>query len=414
VSASLPLDGVVVADYSQYVAGPFCTLLLADLGADVVKVEPPHGDPWRRQEPCGDDLSKPFVALNRNKRSVVLDLKSDEGRRASAELIARAEVVIHNSPSQRAEAFGLDASSVLAVQPSAVIVKISAFGSDGPGGDRIGYDLSAQSASGLLMADARVGDEVPIRAGGIAMTDFSAGMLATVAALAGVLRARATGRGGEIELSLLGAGLALQTQRFVSVDSEDHAHRDGSPATARAATRAELDAVANEAAAKLSQNPYYRAYGTADGFITVACLNLAQRTSLLSEFGLEDQAASNPDEPPQTSEEVRRRERLGEAVAAGLAERPALEWVKRLRARGVPCEQVRTLDSLFEDAQIEANGLVQRIWQPGLETISLLGSLFKIDGETPRARQSAPARGEHTHEVLSSLPSLTLEPDATP
>lgn len=413
MTASLPLAGVVVADYSQYVAGPFCTLLLADLGADVVKVEPPQGDQWRRQEPCGGDLSKPFVALNRNKKSVVLDLKSDEGRRASAELIAQAEVVIHNCPSQRAQAFGLDASSVLAVQPSAVIVKISAFGSDGPDGDRTGYDLGAQAASGLLMADARIGDKVPIRAGGIAMTDFSAGMLAAVAALAGVVQARATGRGGEIELSLLGAGLALQAQRFVSVHSENRAH-PGSAAAAAAATRAELDAVAHETATQLSQNPYYRAYAAADGFITVACLNLAQRTSLLTEFGLDDQAAADPDAPPQSSEEARRRERLGEAVAAGLAERPAHEWVKRLRARGVPCEQVRTLDSLFEDAQIEANGLVQRIWQPGFEMISLLGNLFKIDGEIPRGGQPAPARGEHTDEVLSSLTSLTLEPDARP
>ena len=410
MTASLPLAGVVVADYSQYVAGPFCTLLLADLGADVIKVEPPHGDQWRRQEPCGGDLSKPFVALNRNKKSVVLDLKSDAGRRASAELIAQAEVVIHNSPSQRAQAFGLDARSVLAVQPSAVIVKISAFGSDGPDGDRTGYDLSAQAASGLLMADARVGDDVPIRSGGIAMTDFSAGMLAAVAALAGVVQARVTGRGGEIELSLLGAGLALQAQRFVSVDSEDGGPARSSGAAAR---RADLDAVADETAAQLRQNPYYRAYATADGFITVACLNLAQRTSLLTEFGLEDQAAANPDEPPQTSEEARRRERLGEAVAAALAARPAREWVARLRARGVPCEKVRTLDSLFADAQIEANGLVQRIWQPGLGAISLLGNLFKIDGETPRARQPAPACGEHTQEVLSSLPSLTLEPDVT-
>ncbi|MGI8420804.1 MAG: CaiB/BaiF CoA transferase family protein [Gaiellaceae bacterium] len=405
MTASLPLAGVVVADYSQYVAGPFCTLLLADLGADVIKVEPPHGDQWRRQEPCGEDLSKPFVALNRNKRSVVLDLKTDEGRRASAELIAEADVVVHNCPSQRAEAFGLDAPSVHAVQPGAVIVKISAFGSDGPDGDRTGYDLSAQAASGLLMADARVGDEVPIRAGGIAMTDFSTGMLAGVAALAGVVQARATGRGSEIELSLLGAGLALQAQRFVSVDSET-----GGPArsTGAAATRAELDAVAHGTADALRQNPYYRAYATADGFITIACLNLVQRTSLLAEFDLEDEAAANPDEPAQTSEESRRRERLGEAVAAGLAMRPAIEWIARLRERGVPCEKVRTLDDLFADPQIEANGLVQRLRQPGLETISLLGSLFKIDGETPLARHPAPARGEHNDQVFGRLSTLDV------
>jgi crotonobetainyl-CoA:carnitine CoA-transferase CaiB-like acyl-CoA transferase len=405
---SLPLDGVVVADYSQYVAGPFCALLLADLGADVIKVEPPQGDQWRRQEPCGDDLSKPFVALNRNKRSVVLDLKSDEGRRDSAALIAQAEVVVHNCPSQRARAFGLDARSVLAANPSAFVVKISAFGSDGPEGDRAGYDLSAQAASGLLMADARVGDDVPIRAGGIAMTDFSTGMLAAVAALAGVVRARATGQGGEIELSLLGAGLALQVQRFVSVDSCDNEGREWSDGIA---TRSDLDAVAAATALDLRQNPYYRAYGAADGFITIACLNLVQRASLLAEFGLEDAAAANPDEPPDTSDEARRREQLAEAIAGALAERPGREWVERLRARGVPCEKVRTLDSLFDDAQVEANGLVQRIWQPGMEAISLLGSLFKLDGETHQALRPAPARGEHTREVLSTLPSLAFEPD---
>jgi len=260
------------------------------------------------------------------------------------------------------------------------------------------------------MADARVGDDVPIRAGGIAMTDFSAGMLSAVAALAGVVRARATGQGGEIELSLLGAGLALQVQRFVSVDSDDDEERKLSDGIA---TRSDLDAVADETALKLRQNPYYRAYGTADGFITVACLNLVQRTSFLAEFGLEDAAAANPDEPPETSAEGHRRERLGEAVAAGLAKRPGREWVERLRARGVPCERVRTLDNLFDDAQVEANGLVQRIRQPGLEAISLLGNLFKLDGEIHRAPRPAPARGEHTREVLSTFPSLALEPDVT-
>jgi crotonobetainyl-CoA:carnitine CoA-transferase CaiB-like acyl-CoA transferase len=407
---SLPLDGVVVADYTQYVAGPFCTLLLADLGADVIKVEPPQGDQWRRQEPCGDDVSRPFVALNRNKRSVVLDLKSGEGRQNSAALIAQAEVVIHNFPSLRARAFGLDAPSVLAANPSAVVVKISAFGSDGPQGDRAGYDLSAQAASGLLMADARIGDDVPIRAGGIAMTDFSAGMLAAAAALAGLVRARATGRGGEIELSLLGAGLALQVQRFVSVDWCDNEGRERSDDIA---TRSDLDLVAGATALKLRQNPYYRAYGTADGFITIACLNVVQRMSLLTEFGLEDVAVADPDEPPETDDEARRRERLGEAVAAGLAGRPGGEWVERLNARGIPCEKVRTLDSLFNDAQVEANGLVQRICQPGMDAISLLGNLFKLDGETHSSSQPAPARGEHTREILSALPSRSLEPDVT-
>ena len=396
---ALPLRGVVVLDYSQYVAGPLCTVLLADLGADVIKIEPPGGDQWRRQEPCGEDLSGPFIALNRNKRSIVLDLKSPEGRSESAALVAGADVVVHNFPAARARAFGLDRDAVRAVNRGATLVSISAFGSDGPAAERTAYDLSAQAASGLLMADARVGDEVPIRAGGIAMADLAAGMLAAVAALAGLARARRTGRGGELEVSLLGAALAVQIQRFVSIEAEAQARR----ASRAAADAAALDDVARHAALGLRINPYYRAYSTADNFITIACLNLAQRESLLKEFGLEDRAASNPDELPVTAQEARRREQVVEAVAAALARRPARHWVERLRSRGVPCEEVRTLEALFDDAQVEANGLVQLIRQPGLGAIRLLGNVFKLDGEVFLASRPGPARGQHTDEVLGTM-----------
>jgi crotonobetainyl-CoA:carnitine CoA-transferase CaiB-like acyl-CoA transferase len=398
----LPLRGVVVADYSQYVAGPLCTLLLADLGADVIKVEPPQGDQWRRQEPCGEDISGPFIALNRNKRSIVLDLKSDEGRQASASLIADADIVVHNYPANRAAAFGLARETVRAANPSATLVVVSAFGSDGMAAERTAYDLSAQAASGLLMADARAGDQVPIRAGGIAMADLSAGILAAVAALAGLARACRTGRGGELEVSLLGAALALQVQRFVSIETDDGARR-AEPAGADVAA---LDRVARQAALGLRINPYYRAYATADGFLTIACLNMAQRESLLETFGLEDRAADNPDELPATPQEARRREQVVEALASALAERPAGEWIERLRARGVPCEEVRTLESLFDDPQVEANGLVQGIHQPGLGLVRLLGNVFKLDGEVFLAARPGPGRGEHTEEVLSALHDL--------
>jgi crotonobetainyl-CoA:carnitine CoA-transferase CaiB-like acyl-CoA transferase len=396
---TLPLEGVVVADYSQYVAGPICTLLLADLGADVIKVEPPQGDQWRRQEPCGPDISKPFVALNRNKRSIVIDLKSPDGRRDSQALIGAADVVVHNCPPARAERFGLDRAAVLAANPHAVVVAISAFGSDGPDGGTAGYDLAAQAASGLLMADARVGDAFPVRAGGIAMTDFSAGMLAAIAALAGLTGARDTGIGCEIETSLLGAALTLQIQRFVS-GSDD---QGGAEQRSDHATRGDLAAVADQAALEQQINPYYRAYATADGFIAIACLNLAQRRGLLDEFGLDDATAENPDEPPAGAAEIRRRQRLTETIADALADRPTRDWIERLGVRRVPCQTVRTLDSMFASEQARANGLVQQIDQPELGTVDLLGTPFKLDGAPLTASRPAPRRGEHTDVVLQGL-----------
>jgi crotonobetainyl-CoA:carnitine CoA-transferase CaiB-like acyl-CoA transferase len=396
---TLPLHGVVVADYSQYVAGPVCTLLLADLGADVIKVEPPQGDQWRRQEPCGPDISKPFVALNRNKRSVVIDLQSPEGRRDSRALIGAADVVIHNCPPARAARFGLDRTSVLAANPQAVVVAISAFGNDGPDGGTAGYDLAAQAASGLLMADARVGDEFPVRAGGIAMTDFTAGMLAAIAALAGLTGARDTGIGCEVETSLLGAALTLQIQRFVSGSEE----RGGTEQHSDHATRGDLAAVADQAALEQQINPYYRAYATADGFIAIACLNLAQRRGLLDEFGLDDAAAENPDEPPACAAEIQRRQRLTETIADALAQHATRDWIERLGARRVPCQTVRTLDSMFASEQARANGLVQRIDQPELGIIDVLGTPFKLDGKSLTACRPAPRRGEHTDLVLERL-----------
>ena len=157
-AAPLPLAGLRVLDYGQYVAGPFATMLLADLGADVVKVEPPRGDEWRRYDPFEEGESRYFYALNRGKRSVVLDLKTDAGRARSRELIAGADALVHNCLPERARRFGLDRDGVHAVNPRCVTVCVSAFGSGGPDAERPAYDLIGQALSGLLLADPRSGD----------------------------------------------------------------------------------------------------------------------------------------------------------------------------------------------------------------------------------------------------------------
>jgi crotonobetainyl-CoA:carnitine CoA-transferase CaiB-like acyl-CoA transferase len=233
--ARLPLAGVQVLDYGQYVAGPFATMLLADLGADVVKVEPPSGDQWRRYDPFREGESRYFYALNRGKRSIVLDLKTDEGRARSRELIAGADALVHNCLPERARLFGLDRESVRAVNPRCVAVCVSAFGSSGPDAERPAYHLIGQALSGLLLADPRAGDTVPRRAGGLALADFTAGLLAALAVAAGL-----SGRGeeaSEVEVSLLGGALALQAQRFVAVDGHDDGRQGRPLAAARTSTR---------------------------------------------------------------------------------------------------------------------------------------------------------------------------------
>src|SRR4051794_39541608 len=194
-------------------------MLLSDLGADVVKVEPPRGDEWRRYDPFRPGESRYFYALNRGKRSIALDLKSEQGRSRSRDLIASADAIVHNCLPGRAREFRLDQESVREVNPRCVIVCVSAFGSDGPDSDRPAYDLIGQALSGLLLADPRPGDSVPRRTGGLALADFTAGLLAALAVTSGLL-GRDEGA-PQVEVSLLGAALALQAQRFVSVADLD-------------------------------------------------------------------------------------------------------------------------------------------------------------------------------------------------
>jgi len=382
MTTPLPLDGIRVLEYAQYVAGPFAGMLLADLGADVIKVEPPAGDAWRRYEPFADGESRYFYALNRNKRSVVIDLKDQKGREASRALIRTADAVLHNIPPDRARRFGLDRESVHDANPAAVWCCVSALGSDGPEASLTAFDLVAQALSGLLMAGARDSDRVPQRAGGIAMADFTAGLLAAIAVLAGLLgRGRDGARG--LEVSLLGAALAVQAQRFVSVESAG--------GTAAAHARGGDDEL----------EPYYRAYGASDGFFVLACLNQHQRAAAAAVVGVEDPWAANPQAPPSSAEERQRRLSLVADFELRLSAESAAAWVQRFRAVGVPAAEVRLLEQLFEHDQVRANGLVQTLGHDGVGPVKLLGSLFKVDGVVTPAVRSIPALGEHTEEVLA-------------
>ncbi len=399
-TAGLPLDGIRVLEYAQYVAGPFAGMLLADLGADVIKVEPPAGDAWRRYEPFAEGESRYFYALNRNKRSIVLDLKDGDGRRASQSLIRTADAVLHNLPPARAQQFGLDRETVRETNPETVWCCVSALGSDGRESSLTAFDLVAQALSGLLLANAHAADPVPQRAGGIAMADFTAGLLAAIAVLAGLV-ARPRDAAPGLEISLLGASLAVQAQRFVSVAEVDRI--DGQPGSSRPAlaTADDLEGHIRAQSAADELEPYYRAYAATDGFFVLACLHERQRAAAAGVLGLEDRWIANPQAPPASPAEREQRLALAAEFERRLAGEPADAWVQRFRSAGVPAAEVRVLDQLFEHDQVRANGLVQTVHRDGVGDVRLLGSLFKIDGVVTPAQRSVPALGEHTEEVLA-------------
>lgn len=395
---SLPLAGYRILDYAQFVAGPLATMLMADLGADVIKVEPPAGDAYRRYEPLGEGESRRFYSLNRNKRSIVCDLKTEEGRAVSRALIASADAVVHNSPPQRAATFGLDTESVREVNPAAVVVAVSAFGSEGPHAGRVGYDLIAQAYSGLLMADARLDDDVPRRSGGIPYSDITAGLLACISITA-ALAARDSARAPHVEISLLGAALATQVQTFVRTSSDQR------PSTAHppVVTRADLVEVGTGIADHNELEPYYRCYEASDGFLALACLTLAQRERVLDILGLHDPWAADPQAAPASAHERGQRAALPNEFAELFRKRTVAHWVARFAEANVPAGDVRLVRQLFDDGQVRANGLVRQVHQRQGGTVDLLGSLFKVDGVSEQPPTPAPRLGEHTEQLLREL-----------
>ena len=401
-----PLDGLLVLDFSQYVAGPLATMLLSDLGADVVKVERPGGDAYRHYDPVVPGQSRYFSSLNRGKRSVICDLARPEGRELAAGLIARADAVVHNFLPARAAAFGLDAATVKRLNDRAVVCAISAFGSVGPEAATPGYDLIAQAVAGLLASAAHTGQQVPERLGRMPLADFTTGLLAAVAVLSGLLQRQRTPGPPDFEVSLLGASLTLQAQQLAT---EQDTAQDAGPARRFDAEAMREQTVARAAAAELE--PFYRCYQTADAFIAVGCLDVAQRRRLLATLDLADPYVENPQRPAADDQERSARAALVREIESRLREGPAAEWIERFTAAGVPVAEVRTLDAAAASAQARANGLVISLDQPGLGPTRLLGGVVKQGGEPLVTPRRAPDLGEHQQE-LERLASATSQTKA--
>jgi crotonobetainyl-CoA:carnitine CoA-transferase CaiB-like acyl-CoA transferase len=395
VPSGLPLAGVRVVEVAQYVAGPLCAALLAELGADVVKVEPPGGDAYRGTTPLAEGFGRFFVPLNRGKRSIVLDLKSDVGRGRLAALLGRSDVVVHNAPADRARTFGLDWDRLHSARPELVMGVVTSFGPHGPLATAPAYDLVAQARAGLLTAHASQGDDVPVRAGGIPMADITAGLLLASGVLAALVQARETGEGQRVEVSLLAAALAVQVQDLVWLEDE----RGAGPLTA---TRADLTARADEIATGLATNPYYRCYETADGFVAVACLNRGQRAAFAALLEIDDPTIDAPDVLPDDPRVVAVKRAVTATVEERLRAAPTATWLERLAALGVPSGPVHARERVLHDAQVRDNGLLADVEQPGLGLVTMLGRTFGLAGADGPVG-AAPRVGEHTEAVLREV-----------
>jgi crotonobetainyl-CoA:carnitine CoA-transferase CaiB-like acyl-CoA transferase len=316
-----PLAGLLVADFSRILAGPYATMLLADMGAEVVKVEGPGGDDTRTwQPPVRDGVSTYYLGVNRNKRSVALDLKDPGDLGLARELARRADVFIENFKPGGLKRFGLDYDTVAAANPAVVYASISGFGS-GPGGAGLpGYDLIVQATSGLMSVTGDAEGE-PYRAG-VAVFDVISGLHATIGVLAALNHRHATGTGQHVEISLLASamsGLVNQTSAFVAGGVVPFRMGNSHP----------------------SLFPY-EPLPCADGELIITAGNDLQFRKLAQVLGVPELA----DDPRFTRNEDRtaNREELRPLLVERLATRPKMEWFRELTGNGVPCGPINTID----------------------------------------------------------------------
>ena len=388
-----PLDGIRVLDLSRVLAGPFCTQMLADLGAEVIKVERPGvgdetrtwGPPWVKDEAGADTTeSAYYLCANRNKRSVTIDFSRPRGVALVKRLLARSDVLVENFKVGGLAKFGLGYEQLREEFPGLVYCSITGFGQTGPYAHRPGYDMMAQGMGGLISITGepdRPPSKVPV-----AINDIMTGMYTAVALLSALRHRDSTGEGQHVDLGLLD----VQVSWLANVASN---YLVGGKMPRRLGT------------AHPNSVPY-QVFPTADGFIIIAANNDGQ-------FERFCRAAGTPEllEDPDFASNalrVRSRDRLISMIEAVTRTRRTDAWMEALESAGVPCAPVNTIDRVFADPQVEARGMQIRMPHPlAGEDVRLVGSPIRLSGTPVSYRRAPPTLGEHTDEVLAEVLGLS-------
>ena len=382
------LDGIRVLDLSRVIAGPYCAMLMADLGADVIKVERPGRGDDLRALGGKDGMSAAFAAVNRSKRAVAIDLQRPEGARLAFELARRADVVIENFVPGVADRLGLGYAAVSAVNPAVVYASVSGFGQDGPYAQRPGYNTIAMGMAGLMALTGMPGHP-PTRPGG-SLSDLAASLVAFGAVNAALVQRFRTGRGQHLDVSLLASTLtllpdpvALYFQSGVRPPRAGNRNPNITPA---------------------------EAFRAKDGYVNVVIMNPDQYARFCRALG-DDGLRTDPrfaDNPSRLVHHGEFKARVEEALGRGTV----AEWVERLVAAGIASGPIYELDQVFEDPQVKHLGAVVEVDQPGHGPVKMLSFPFRAGGVTPPIRRPAPRLGEHTREVLAEVGVAPAEIDA--
>jgi formyl-CoA transferase len=389
------LDGIKVLDLSRVLAGPWCTQILADLGADVVKIERPGvGDDTRTWGPPfikdanGNDTDQAsyFTACNRNKRSVTIDMATPDGQALLKQMAAQADIVVENFKTGGLKQYGLDHESLRAANPRLIYCSVTGFGHDGPYAERAGYDLMIQAMTGMMSITGRPDDVPgggPLRVG-VALTDLFTGVYASTAILAALQVRDRTGEGQHIDMALLDVGMAIlanQASAFLNTGKAPQRQGNSHPSLAP-----------------------YQDFHTQDGSMLLAIGNNGQFARFCDAAG---HAGWATDARFATNTlRVKHREVLIPMMEEVTRTRTTAAWVTLLEDKAVPCGPINDIAQAFDDAQVKSRGLavtLPRHAGDGIASITGVASPLRLTATPPVLRHAPPALGQHTQEVLAEM-----------
>jgi crotonobetainyl-CoA:carnitine CoA-transferase CaiB-like acyl-CoA transferase len=384
LSTSSALAGITVVEICNVAAGPFCGMLLADMGADVIKIEHPEGgDTLRSWPPMSDGYSENFASLNRNKRSVTLNLKDPGDIELARRLIAGADVLLENNRPGVMDRLGLGYAALSELNPRLLFCSISAYGQSGPRAQEGGFDLTIQAMSGIMSVTGEA-DGAPVKCG-VPLADFSAGLYAAFSIASALRAVQASGKGAHIDVPMLGATLgiaALQTSEYFGSGRDPVKLGSAHP-----------------------RNAPYQVFKCRDGYFGMAAGNNALWKGVCGVVGREDlyDDARFTNTGLRARNQVELRDLLEEIFMGADAE----QWLQRFRAAGVPCAPINTYSSVLDDPQVAHMGWVQPIELPNGVQTRTFGNPVRFDGRTSGVRQRPPALGEHNEAVLGPLRAAT-------
>lgn len=404
------LDDIRVVEFAQALAIPYCGKLLGDMGADVVKVEPPRGDTYRLQSRTAvKHEGKEFAIANRGKRSICLDFSKPDAATVIAALVREADVVLVSMKGSDLPRYGLDYDTIRSYNDRIVFLQNSPYGSQGELAEMGGYDVVAMGLAGMssLLADADAAGDAPVMVRP-ALADMVTGMLSCLAVVTAVRHRDRTGEGQRVETSLFHTALGLLSNmvyRYEAYDREPFAafaEKLADMRDAGAGFDEQKRAMRDELAVDVPGNIYFRHYRTLDGFVSVGCLTPVLNQKLRDVLKLEDprRVAGYEAGTPEARAEVDAFQAEAEAI---FAQRTTDDWLTTLRAVGVPSAIVNFPHEIFEDPQALANGYIEDLEHPVHGSYQAVSSPLKMDATPLRHHGPSPAMGQHTDEVLAEV-----------